>query len=65
MMKRALVGASFVVFLFAATSSSASPNETRKCAGPGQECKASADCCGSLNCLASRNPRETNKQRCY
>jgi len=64
MMKRALVGASFVLFVFAVTSSSAVA-KPRACAGPGQECKASADCCGSLNCLASRNPRETNKQRCY
>ena len=62
--KRLLVGLSFFAFLFAATASSAAP-ETLRCAGPGQECKSSADCCGSLNCLASRNPREPNKQRCY
>jgi len=64
MMKRVLVGASFVFLLFVATSSSAAP-KAPSCAGPGQECKASADCCGSLNCLASRNPQESNKQRCY
>jgi len=64
MMKRALVGASFVLLLCAATSSSAAPRAPA-CAGPGQECKAAADCCGSLNCLPSRNPQENNKQRCY
>jgi hypothetical protein len=64
-MKRALVGASFVLLIFVATSSSAAQKKAPACAGPGQECKATADCCGSLNCLASRNPRESNKQRCY